>query len=98
VGAAPSFISVARPPRPTTANKVQREVEILKKRTPEKKQVPQLVRLEYGAPFCELCKETIPVGGLVGWWQVVDRGGRKRSTAYCEVCHHRNLKRRRPLR
>jgi len=54
-------------------------------------QQPKLVRLRYGSAYCELCRETIEVGELVGWWWVHGRGGR-RKTAYCATCHHENVR------
>jgi hypothetical protein len=64
----------------------------------KKKQVPPLIKLEYGDVFCELCKRSIPTGGLVAWWQVVRRGGRRTWTAYCSTCHHTNIRHGHPLR
>jgi hypothetical protein len=57
---------------------------------------PKLVPLAYGEPYCELCKD--PITNLVAWWPVPARGGGIRLTAYCEICHHSNLRHGKALR
>jgi hypothetical protein len=50
---------------------------------------PPLIRLQYGAPYCELCREHLKPGDLVAWWSLTGRGGRKRRAVHCEKngCH-----------
>jgi hypothetical protein len=70
----------------------------MSKKALSKKKTPPLTRLRFGSPWCELCKRPIAVGELVGWWPVVGKSGQPRRTAYCEVCHHANIRHRRALR
>ena len=41
---------------------------------PRNSNKPRLAPLQYGAPFCELCRETIRVGQAVAWWRVPGTG------------------------
>ena len=67
----------------------QRELRPMAKNS---KPTPKLVRLRFGQPYCELCREIVRVGEQVGWWKVPGRGGRMRKTAYCATCHSANLR------
>ena len=48
--------------------------------------IPRLVRLRYGEPYCEGCGDTLAPGMLVAWWPVA-AGRETRSTVYCSDCH-----------
>jgi len=50
--------------------------------------VPKLVPLKYGNPYCQECRERLHPGMLVAWWKVFTRAGQQRSAVYCAACHH----------
>jgi RNase P subunit RPR2 len=55
-------------------------------RNPQK-QRSGLVRLEYGRPYCEVCRDRLQPGWLVAWEPIRDRRGRTRMTVICADCH-----------
>jgi hypothetical protein len=62
------------------------------------KKAPPLRKLRYGSVFCELCHEAVHAGDPVAWWPVASLTGQKRLTAYCQTCHHSNVRRGESLR
>jgi hypothetical protein len=62
------------------------------------RKTPKLERLKYGTVYCELGRETIRAGEMVAWWRVAGYGGRKRWAAYCQQCHHANVRSGKALR
>lgn len=51
-------------------------------------EIPKLVRLEYGNPYCEMCRNTLAPGQLVAWWRTQQADGRVRLAVHCAACHH----------
>jgi hypothetical protein len=48
---------------------------------------PKLVKLRYGEPYCEACRDRLSPGMLVAWWRVRGRNGRWRKAVFCAACH-----------
>lgn len=62
-------------------------------RTKKRSKAPRLVRLRYGTRYCELCRNAVRAGDLIGWWELDGR-----HTIYCATCQHSNVRAGRPLR
>jgi hypothetical protein len=57
-----------------------------------RQKIPELRPLEFGTPYCELCKDTLRPGQRVAWWKVPGRWA-----VYCATCHHENVRSGRAL-
>lgn len=64
----------------------------------KRKKTPDLVALDRGSVYCQLCKQTITAGQLVAWWRIRHPRRGLTWTAYCPTCHYASLRRGRPLR
>jgi hypothetical protein len=58
---------------------------------------PRLAPLQYGKPYCELCRDPLKVGEPVSWWRVPGAGGRRRWAVYCATCHSACARAGKPL-
>jgi hypothetical protein len=53
---------------------------------------PTLVRLRYGEPYCEECRDRLRPGMLVAWWRVLTKTGKLRKAVFCAACHRDRLR------
>lgn len=51
-------------------------------------EIPKLVPLKYGSPYCEECEEELKPGMRVAWWRVSLANGGTRLGVHCAACHH----------
>ena len=70
----------------------------MQKRKRRKIKTPKLVRLRYGNPYCELCRDELKPGDRVAWWRIQGSDNRPRPAVYCANCHHASVRHGNPLR
>ncbi len=51
-------------------------------------EIPKLVPLRYGNPYCTGCGDTLHEGWLVAWWRERRRDGAWGAVVYCAACHN----------